>query len=43
MNKKNSPKETPTRGLTKNLSLPLEPYMASYEDQVTIEQAANDL
>ncbi|MGW3957216.1 hypothetical protein ACWEKM_41465 [Streptomyces sp. NPDC004752] len=43
VNKENWPKKIPTSGLTKNLSLPLEAYMASYEDQVTVEQAANDL
>ncbi|MFF7867961.1 hypothetical protein ACFZCT_16100 [Streptomyces qaidamensis] len=43
VNKENWPKKTPTTGLTKNLTLPLEAYMASYEDQVTIEQAADDL
>ncbi|MFH9064997.1 hypothetical protein ACH4GM_27795 [Streptomyces coeruleorubidus] len=43
VNKENWPEKVPTSGLTKNLTLPLEAYMASYEDQVTIEQAANDL
>jgi hypothetical protein len=43
VNKENWPKKIPTSGLTKSLTLPLEAYMASYEDQVTIEQAANDL
>ncbi|MGX5211114.1 hypothetical protein ACWKT3_20955 [Streptomyces violaceus] len=43
VNKENWPKKTPTSGLTKNLTLPLEAYMTSYEDQVTVEQAANDL
>ncbi|QKZ18142.1 hypothetical protein [Streptomyces chartreusis] len=43
VNKENWPEETPTSGLTKDLTLPLEAYMASYEDQVTVEQAANDL
>ncbi|GGX06905.1 hypothetical protein [Streptomyces lomondensis] len=43
VNKENWPEKVPTRGLTKDLTLPLEAYMASYEDQVTIEQAANDL
>ncbi|MFD5232494.1 hypothetical protein ACFWJ5_29030 [Streptomyces qaidamensis] len=42
-NKENWPKKTPTTGLTKNLTLPLEAYMASYEDQVIIEEAADDL
>ncbi|MFE1962190.1 hypothetical protein [Streptomyces sp. NPDC059479] len=41
--KENWPKKIPTSGLTKDLTLPLEAYMASYEDQVTVEQAANDL
>ncbi|QCD59649.1 hypothetical protein CEB94_36235 [Streptomyces hawaiiensis] len=43
VNKENWPKRIPTSGLTKGLSLPLEAYMPSYEDQVTVEQAANDL
>ncbi|MFJ7072135.1 hypothetical protein [Streptomyces sp. NPDC098781] len=43
VNKENWPKKTPTSGLTKDLTLPLEAFMASYEDQVTVEQAANDL
>ncbi|MFJ8881978.1 hypothetical protein ACIRJR_01015 [Streptomyces sp. NPDC102402] len=43
VNKENWPEKTPTRGLTKDLTLPLETYMASYEDQVAVEQAANDL
>ncbi|MFJ4534366.1 hypothetical protein ACIP39_00075 [Streptomyces tibetensis] len=43
VNKENWPKKIPTSGLAKDLTLPLEAYMASYEDQVTIEQAANDL
>ncbi|MFI5761998.1 hypothetical protein ACIA8F_13770 [Streptomyces sp. NPDC051563] len=43
VNKENWPKRIPTSGLTKNLTLPLEGYMASYEDQVAIEQAATNL
>ncbi|MEU7468452.1 hypothetical protein AB0A94_07820 [Streptomyces sp. NPDC044984] len=43
VNKENWPEKIPSSGLAKNLSLPLETYMASYEDQVTVEQAANDL
>ncbi|MFE2267575.1 hypothetical protein [Streptomyces griseosporeus] len=43
MNKENWPEKIPTSGLTKGLTLPLEAYMDSYEDQVTVEQAANDL
>ncbi|MFE5813207.1 hypothetical protein ACFQ6S_07370 [Streptomyces sp. NPDC056479] len=43
VNKDNWPEKIPTSGLTKDLSLPLEAYMASYEDQVTLEQAASDL
>ncbi|MEU4484167.1 hypothetical protein AB0H94_04595 [Streptomyces purpurascens] len=43
VNKENWPKKVPTSGLAKDLTLPLEAYMASYEDQVTVEQAANDL
>ncbi|MFG3126533.1 hypothetical protein [Streptomyces tendae] len=43
VNKENWPDKIPASGLTKDLSLPLEAYMASYEDQVTVEQATNDL
>ncbi|MER5832123.1 hypothetical protein ABT116_15075 [Streptomyces sp. NPDC002130] len=43
VNKENWPEKIPTRGLTKGLTLPLEAYMDSYEDQVTVEQAADDL
>ncbi|MZF84115.1 hypothetical protein [Streptomyces sp. SID5643] len=43
VNKENWPEKIPTSGLTKDLTLPLEAYMASYEDQVTVEQAANEL
>ncbi|MER7982659.1 hypothetical protein [Streptomyces sp. NPDC095817] len=43
VNKENWPKKVPSSGLTKDLTLPLEAYMASYEDQVTVEQAADDL
>ena len=43
VDKENWPEKIPTSGLTKDLTLPLETYMASYEDQVTVEQAANDL
>lgn len=43
VNKENWPKQVPTSGLAKNLTLPLEGYMASYEEQVTVEQAATDL
>ncbi|GAA2306938.1 hypothetical protein GCM10010234_58150 [Streptomyces hawaiiensis] len=43
VNKENWPEKIPTSGLTKGLTLPLEAYMASYEDQVTVEQAADDL
>jgi hypothetical protein len=43
VDKENWPEKVPTSGLAKDLTLPLEAYMASYEDQVTIEQAANDL
>ncbi|MFF5045018.1 hypothetical protein [Streptomyces nigra] len=43
VNKENWPEKIPTKGLTKDLTLPLEAYMASYEDQVTVEQAANEL
>ncbi|MFC8241286.1 hypothetical protein [Streptomyces chartreusis] len=43
VNKENWPEKIPTRGLTKDLTLPLEAYMASYEEQVTVEQAASDL
>ncbi|MEU9322796.1 hypothetical protein AB0D91_03135 [Streptomyces canus] len=43
VNKDNWPEKIPTSGLTKDLTLPLEAYMASYQDQVTVEQAASDL
>ncbi|MFE9686846.1 hypothetical protein [Streptomyces sp. NPDC006285] len=43
VNKENWPEKTPTNGLTKDLTLPLETYMASYEDQVTVEQASKEL
>ena len=43
VNKENWPAKIPTSGLTKDLTLPLEAYMTSYEDQVTVEQAASDL
>ncbi|MFE0802564.1 hypothetical protein ACFW3N_21060 [Streptomyces sp. NPDC058834] len=43
VNKENWPDKIPASGLTKDLSLPLEVYMASYEDQVTVEEATNDL
>ncbi|WP_244177002.1 hypothetical protein [Streptomyces albus] len=43
VNKENWPEKTPTRGLAKDLILPLEAYMASYADQVAVEQAASDL
>lgn len=43
VNEENWPEKIPTSGLTKDLTLPLEAYMTSYEDQVTVEQAANDL
>ncbi|MFF0014477.1 hypothetical protein [Streptomyces sp. NPDC005374] len=43
VNKENWPEKIPTSGPAKDLTLPLEAYMASYEDQVTVEQAADDL
>ncbi|MFJ5265599.1 hypothetical protein ACIQAC_34585 [Streptomyces sp. NPDC088387] len=43
VNKENWPAKIPSSGLAKDLTLPLEAYMASYEDQVTVEQAANEL
>ncbi|MEU9735183.1 hypothetical protein [Streptomyces sp. NPDC048002] len=43
VNKENWPEEIPASGLVKDLTLPLEAYMASYEEQVTVEQATNDL
>ncbi|MFE7173243.1 hypothetical protein [Streptomyces sp. NPDC057616] len=43
VNKDNWPKKIPTSGLTKDLTLPLEAYMTSYADQVTVDQTTNDL
>ncbi|MGW4435074.1 hypothetical protein ACWELO_04760 [Streptomyces sp. NPDC004596] len=43
VNKENWPGRVPSSGLAKGLSLPLEAYMASYQDQVTVERAADDL
>ncbi|MCD7444849.1 hypothetical protein K4B79_42460 [Streptomyces lincolnensis] len=43
VNTENWPEEIPTSGPARNLTLPLEAYMASYKDQVTVEQAASDL
>ncbi|MFD6415743.1 hypothetical protein [Streptomyces sp. NPDC060194] len=43
VNEENWPQRTPTSGLTKDLVLPLEVYMVSYEDQVVVEQAASSL
>ncbi|MEU6406007.1 hypothetical protein [Streptomyces sp. NPDC046985] len=43
VNKENWPAKTPTSGLVKGLTLPLETYMSSYADQVVVEQAADDL
>ncbi|MCC3655033.1 hypothetical protein LIX60_26900 [Streptomyces sp. S07_1.15] len=37
------PEETPVRGLTKGLKLPLEDYMLSYADTVAIDEAKNAL
>ncbi|MFI9772681.1 hypothetical protein ACIHJG_38450 [Streptomyces sp. NPDC052415] len=43
VNKDKWPNPTPTAGLAKGISLPLEPYMVSYADRVTIEAAENTL
>ncbi|WP_369263710.1 hypothetical protein [Streptomyces sp. R35] len=43
VNKDNWPKATPDRGLAKGLSLPLEDYMQSYADTVTLDQATRHL
>ena len=37
VDKENWPKATPERGLAEGLSLPLEAYMQTYEDTVTLE------
>ena len=39
----NWPEETPSSGLAKGLELPLEAYMSSYEDQVTVDTALRTL
>ncbi|MFG2328039.1 hypothetical protein ACGFMM_00285 [Streptomyces sp. NPDC048604] len=43
VDKKNWPKATPERGLAKGLSLPLETYMQTYQDSVTLDQASRRL
>ncbi|MFC9246123.1 hypothetical protein ACFT7S_19590 [Streptomyces sp. NPDC057136] len=43
VDKANWPKATPERGLAKGLSLPLEDYMQSYEDTVTLDTATRRL
>ncbi|MFF0459162.1 hypothetical protein [Streptomyces mexicanus] len=43
VDKANWPKATPQRGLAKGLSLPLEDYMQSYADTVTLDDAARHL
>ncbi|MFF3345537.1 hypothetical protein [Streptomyces sp. NPDC002779] len=43
VNKDKWPNSTPTAGLAKGISLPLERYMVSYADRVTIEDAQNTL
>jgi hypothetical protein len=43
VNKENWPKATPERGLAKGLSLPLEAYMQTYQDTVTLDQASRKL
>ncbi|MGP3635912.1 hypothetical protein ACTU45_21570 [Streptomyces sp. 24-1644] len=43
VDKANWPKATPERGLAKGLSLPLEDYMQSYEDTVTLDKATRKL
>jgi hypothetical protein len=43
VDKENWPKATPERGLAKGLSLPLEAYMQTYQDTVTLDQASRKL
>lgn len=43
VDKANWPKATPERGLAKGLSLPLEEYMQTYQDTVTLDQASRKL
>ena len=43
VDKANWPKATPERGLAKGLSLPLETYMQTYQDTVTLDQASRKL
>lgn len=43
VDKGNWPLATPARGLAKGLSLPLEAYMQSYEDTVTLDRASRAL
>jgi hypothetical protein len=43
VNKNNWPKERPASGLTKGLRLPLEDYMQSYADSVSVDNAERDL
>ena len=43
VNKDKWPAPTPTAGLAKGLSLPLEPYMISYADRVQVDTASNAL
>ncbi|MFJ6569556.1 hypothetical protein ACIQNU_19230 [Streptomyces sp. NPDC091292] len=43
VNKANWPEATPTSGLAKGLSLPLEDYMQTYEETVTLDQASRTL
>ncbi|MFE6456585.1 hypothetical protein ACFVP0_03845 [Streptomyces cinereoruber] len=40
--RENWPDKVPTRGLTKGLSLPLEAYMPSYSDEITVQQARDN-
>ncbi|MFE7173245.1 hypothetical protein [Streptomyces sp. NPDC057616] len=43
VDKANWPAKVPQHGLAKNLALPLEKYMLSYDDQVTLDQATTHL
>ncbi|MYS93626.1 MULTISPECIES: hypothetical protein [Streptomyces] len=43
VNKDNWPAQVPRQGLARNMVLPLEKYMLSYADRVTLDQATTDL
>ncbi|MGW6563951.1 hypothetical protein [Streptomyces sp. NPDC054975] len=43
VDKANWPKATPERGLAKGLNLPLEAYMQTYQDTVTLDEASRKL